>query len=192
MIEDFILVKDNVFPKEYCNAAIEYFLDMEKAGFAANRVQLRGEKPHEINDTNVALHGEDSVKIDGTQGLNSFFLEKFWTEVYPEYVQKYSIIDNFDEHKIYCIKLQRTRIGEAYHKWHCETETRDMSNRFMTFICYLNDIQEGGETEFLYYPKRIKAEMGKIILFPGHFTHTHRGNPPLTNEKYILTGWVEF
>jgi len=24
------------------------------------------------------------------------------------------------------------------------------------------------------------------------FTHTHRGNPPLSNAKYIVTGWTEF
>ena len=24
------------------------------------------------------------------------------------------------------------------------------------------------------------------------FTHTHRGNPPLTADKYIITTWVEF
>lgn len=24
------------------------------------------------------------------------------------------------------------------------------------------------------------------------FTHTHRGNPPISGTKYIITGWVEF
>jgi len=24
------------------------------------------------------------------------------------------------------------------------------------------------------------------------FTHTHRGNPPLSNTKYIMTGWLEY
>ena len=62
----------------------------------------------------------------------------------------------------------------------------------LTFILYLNDIEEGGETEFLYYSKRIKAEKGKLIMWPAGFTHTHRGNPPLTDVKYILTGWLEF
>ena len=51
---------------------------------------------------------------------------------------------------------------------------------------------EKGETEFLYYPTRIKPEEGKFILFPGSFTHTHRGNQPLSGDKYILTGWVEY
>ena len=84
------------------------------------------------------------------------------------------------------------RSGEGYHAWHCEDDSRDNATRILTFILYLNDVNEGGETEFLYYPKRIKAEAGKLILWPAGFTHTHRGNPPLSNTKYILTGWVEF
>jgi len=33
---------------------------------------------------------------------------------------------------------------------------------------------------------------GKLLMCPGYFTHTHRGNPPLNEDKYILTGWVEY
>jgi hypothetical protein len=29
-------------------------------------------------------------------------------------------------------------------------------------------------------------------VFPSGYTHTHRGNPPLSGEKIILTGWLEF
>ena len=29
----------------------------------------------------------------------------------------------------------------------------------------------------------------KGIMFPAGFTHTHRGNPPIGNPKYIATSW---
>jgi hypothetical protein len=57
-------------------------------------------------------------------------------------------------------------------------------------MVYLNDIVEGGETEFLHQRKRIKPKKGTVLLFPPYFTHTHRGNPPLSNEKYAITGWM--
>jgi len=31
-----------------------------------------------------------------------------------------------------------------------------------------------------------------MAIFPGYFTHTHRGNTPISNDKYIFTSWVLF
>ena len=59
------------------------------------------------------------------------------------------------------------------------------------FVCqlYLNDNFDGGETEFLYQNRREEAVAGDVIMFPAGFTHTHRGNPPIGNSKYIATSW---
>jgi hypothetical protein len=56
-------------------------------------------------------------------------------------------------------------------------------------MVYLNDVDEGGETEFLYQQVKIKPKRGTVVIWPGGFTHLHRGNPPLKN-KYIATGWL--
>ena len=59
----------------------------------------------------------------------------------------------------------------------------------MVVQLYLNTINEGGETEFLYVNKRIPAVEGRLVIFPTGYAHTHRGNPPIGQEKYILTSW---
>jgi hypothetical protein len=65
-------------------------------------------------------------------------------------------------------------------------------NRVFAFTLYLNDVTEGGETEFLYQKCRIKPVQNRFVLWPAAITHIHRGNPPLSNDKYILTGWSEY
>jgi hypothetical protein len=65
-------------------------------------------------------------------------------------------------------------------------------SRVLVFTLYLNDVEEGGETEFLYLSKRVQPKTGRMVIWPAGFTHTHRGNPPLKGDKYIITGWVEF
>ena len=54
---------------------------------------------------------------------------------------------------------------------------------------YLNDVKKGGETEFLNQNERIEPKAGRICIFPADFPYVHRGNPPLQEDKYILTSW---
>lgn len=86
-------------------------------------------------------------------------------------------------------KLQRTFIGGGFHSWHFEDMILACAGRMLVWTIYLNDVAEGGETEFLYHSERHKAEEGKIVIFPANYMCAHRGNPPLSNTKYILTGW---
>jgi len=87
------------------------------------------------------------------------------------------------------IKLQRTPLTGGYSVWHAEQNPGPPSNRALAWLVYLNDIEEGGETEFLYQKHRQKAEKGTLVVWPAGFTHVHRGNPPLSEEKFVLTGW---
>ena len=57
---------------------------------------------------------------------------------------------------------------------------------------YLNTVEEGGETEFLYQSMRVSPVQGTMLLWPAPWTQTHRGNPPLKGTKYIITTWLEF
>ena len=90
------------------------------------------------------------------------------------------------------LKMQKTPPGGGYHVWHCENNGAESANRCLVWIMYLNDVHEGGETEFLYQSQRIQPTAGTIVVWPAGFTHMHRGNPPLSEDKYILTGWTYF
>lgn len=87
-------------------------------------------------------------------------------------------------------KLQKTSPGGGYHVWHCESASIDTANRVLAWMIYLNDMPDGeGETEFYYQKRRINPTKGTMLIWPGHFTHMHRGLTVLTQDKYILTGW---
>ena len=86
--------------------------------------------------------------------------------------------------------VQRTLPGEGFHIWHCE-QGPPAPNRCAVWSVYLNDVKEGGETEFLYQNIRVKPKEGSLLIFPANYTYMHRGNPPLKDAKYIITGWFE-
>jgi hypothetical protein len=95
------------------------------------------------------------------------------------------------------INLQKYQAGRGgYHHWHSELyphpsdPRQDSLHRVLVFMYYLNDVQVGGETEFLYQGKKLAPRAGSLVLFPTDFTHTHRGRVPESADKYILTSWV--
>lgn len=88
-------------------------------------------------------------------------------------------------------KWQKTNIKtKGFSDWHTEQSLRQSGLRVLVWSIYLNDVEYGGETEFLYQGKRYKPKTGDFLMWPAGVTHLHRGNPPLSNTKYILTGWL--
>ena len=90
------------------------------------------------------------------------------------------------------VKLQKTPVKGGYSVWHSEQGAGGASTRVISWLLYLNDVEDGGETEFLYQGFKQKATKGTLVVWPAAYTHTHRGNPPYSNEKYVITGWGHF
>jgi hypothetical protein len=119
-------------------------------------------------------------------------------------------IDNFDECGTpYVGELMRTmyRAGQinvqkylqasgGYHHWHSEIYPQNASceslHRALLFQFYLNDVAEGGETEFYYQQRKIAARQGRLIIAPAGFTHSHKGHVAASGDKYIATSWILF
>ena len=88
-------------------------------------------------------------------------------------------------------QIQKYIKYDGFYKWHSDERiNNEKSSRTITFLWYLNDIDEGGETYF--YNGKVKPEAGKLILFPATWTYNHKGNMPKSHDKYIITGWVSY
>ena len=92
------------------------------------------------------------------------------------------------------IKIQMYPPTGGYFVWHCERTNPcgDVGRRLLVFMTYLNDVEDGGETEFLYQNLKVKPEKGKTLIWPSEWTHTHRGLTSKSESKFIVTGWFEF
>jgi hypothetical protein len=85
--------------------------------------------------------------------------------------------------------MQRYLPGEGFSSYHCERASLKYSNRILVWMLYLNDVTDGGETEFFYQHHFEEPKQGKLVVFPSDWTHLHRGITSPTQTKYILTGW---
>jgi hypothetical protein len=194
-IKDFIGVFPNAIPDEDCDKIIKFYEKLESLEDPniTNRQKFEGTSP--INkDTGMTFisHHTGTFYEQTANTIFSSFNNNFWN-CYDEYTKKYGILQNINSHQFYNnVKIQKTIPTGGYHQWHCEHDGRVQGSRLLLVIGYLNDVEEGGETEFLYQSRRIPAKKGTIMICPSGFTHTHRGNPPLSGDKYIINGWIEF
>jgi len=79
--------------------------------------------------------------------------------------------------------------NEGFYDYHNDFYISDKNHRIFTYIWYLNTIEIGGETEIMD-KELIKPESGKLLIFPTCWTYPHRGLMPISNDKYIVTGWI--
>lgn len=187
-IEDFIGIFPNAMLDEHCDFYVDFFKNKNLASQTFNR-QSKGYSSIE-KDTEVYNFDDPLTLHDSYKDCNHF-TEPLWN-CYNLYAERYGILSTFSRHKVLDIKIQRTKPKQGYHIWHCENGSPLTCKRLLLVIGYLNDVEEGGETEFLYQGVRIKPTKGTIIICPAAFTHTHRGNPPLRGDKYIINTWIQY
>ena len=187
-INNFIGVYDNYITKDDCNKAIKLYEEQNKFNNTVNRIG--GEKAS-------VLQKQDQQYF--AFGNN---IDIWWEELKPmmlnfdlawnHYVKNVGADDAYGvPFHFTCLKIQKTLPTEGYHVWHIEHgHGFENESRAFVFSIYLNDVEEGGETEFLHFSKRVKPKTGRIVIWPAAFPYLHRGNPPLSGEKYILTSWM--
>ena len=188
-INNFIGVYDNYVTPEECNKAIKLYEDQNKFNNTLNRINFekasildKQDKQYFANGGNIDVWWED---------LRSMIFN--FDIAFKHYIQNTGAESAYNGGPFYYtgLKIQKTLPTEGYHVWHIEHQKGfEMEPRAFVFSIYLNDVEDGGETEFLHFSKRVKPKTGRIVIWPAAFPYLHRGNPPLSGEKYILTSWM--
>lgn len=192
--DNFIYVADNVITSEACQKIIDTFEYLHAGNLTYSRQDPENyQDPITKKDTSTNLA---EMTLEGMgKGIYDTTINAIRSSILS-YVEKYEVgMTQRNENGDYSLidlnfKVQRTKPSEGYHVWHCENSSTENYGRVLTWILYLNDVKEGGETELLHLSERITPKEGRLAVFPAGWTHTHRGNPPLSNTKYVVTGWV--
>lgn len=64
--------------------------------------------------------------------------------------------------------------------------------RYLVFLWYLNDVAQGGETEFCDLGIKVFPRVGRLLMFPPYWMFQHAGRPTLSNDKYIVSTYLMF
>ncbi len=179
-------VKGWFIDESICQGVIDYFENNKQ-------LHVQGTTTGGVDETvkkstDLGMQVNDDLPI----ALKSYFNAQY--EVLNEYKKLFPQLDKLIGRWTITegANIQKYLPNEGYFAVHCENLTIASSSRMLVFSTFLNNVDDGGETEFPDEQLRVKAEAGLTIFFPPAWTHPHRGIVSPTQTKYIITGWYSF
>lgn len=96
------------------------------------------------------------------------------------------------------LRIKRYRPGgQDQFAPHVDVGDHASARRFLAALLYLNDVEEGGETEFLpwgddHVRRSWFPRAGTLLVFPPLWPWLHAGRPPISGPKHILSTYLHY
>ena len=195
-LNNFVFVKEDAFSSKFCDEVIQDFELYKNTGRARAGQSGVGIDNTVKNTTDLNILDFPELKAKYNVELNNTFnyllSEEYLGQLpFQEEFGKSTLFFSPTFYEIFQIQKYDQNKGH-YNGWHAETGDFEMSRRMFVFILYLNDVNEGGETELLYTGLKVKPQKGKLLIHPASYPFVHKGHTPISDSKYILTTWLSY
>ena len=195
--DPYVYIEDDVFTSEFCKHVIDKFENDTRPewGITGSGQDFSIKKSKDLRITDLPdWQQEDGIFhetlqygiVNYTKHINSNISLISRTTNFP-----ISLNPVQHAHGDTCTdcgyQIQKTAPGDGY-TWHDDFQvTLNNGIRHLTFIFYLNDVDEGW-TQF-YNGDQVEPKTGRLLIFPATWTYIHQGYPP-KQDKYLVTGWI--
>lgn len=183
--QDFIVVYRGLTP-ELCDAVIAQFKnDPSKWQGKIGRRE------------DASIHQEQTKNSWDLEILNEAEWKNIFQQIHREiqtcmadYLARSPVLTSFPL-QVTGYKIQMYPKNQGYFRWHADSLGRNARNRVAAMVLYLNDVEQGGETEFFHQQLKITPKAGNLLLFPAGWNYMHCGHTPESNDKYIISSFIK-
>lgn len=181
-LRDLIVEFDNFVSKENCDILIDWF---QNHPHSHHMGMITGD----VNNVNIDFKKATQLHLTPEDSVSDLM-----TSIIFGAYQAYSNIRPSPAVNI-CAKDYSIRIynkGDGFFKKHIDQTAGPNVTRLLAIIIYLNDVCDGGETEFPTYEVKVSPKVGKVLIFPCNYLFPHQGNMPISDDKYIATAFINY
>lgn len=179
---DLVKIYDDVLEPEICGFLVNAFDNLEQS-----HERIENDRKPNFTQLNLTECSKTSPELDG---VHQYLIKKTFEhrDLYYEFIDKRCFPDShaFEQFRIKKYKPD----GNDAFDCHVDVMDHPSARRFLAFLWYLNDVDEGGETVFK--DLEIKPKTGKLLVFPPMWMFPHIGKPPISGEKYILSTYLHY
>jgi hypothetical protein len=183
-IEHCIQVFDDALPAEFCAQMVESFQRTGHLHVPNGRGYRRGFDASAWTELNISPLAD--------AGFKGLFIKQI-DEHLARYNERLGLtLPVPNRPRIEDIRIKRYRAGSDERFEPHFDALDDKANRFLVFLWYLNDVAEGGETEFCNLGIKVAPRTGRLLMFPPYWMFQHAGLAPISNDKYIVSTYLLF
>lgn len=103
------------------------------------------------------------------------------------YVNDYAMRYEFRFTEMEWLQVLRYEPGDHYKAHH---DAGVGVPRVVSAVLYLNDVPEGGETEFIHFGDKVTPAAGRLVVFPSNYAYSHAARTPAVGRKYAVAYWM--
>ena len=178
----------NLENNKLCNEITSFFernKNLQKTGVSGQGINLKIKKT-----TDIYINPENLKKPQFQ------ILQKYINELHKcflDYQNQWTFLKSMLK-TVYVpgFNIQKYSPGGHYASVHSERTSLETLHRLFAWMTYLNDVDDGGQTNFSHYGIKINPETSKTLIWPAEWTHAHTGEVLKSGTKYIVTGWIHF
>ena len=178
----------NLENNKLCNEITNFFEHNKNLQMPG--VSGMGRNPKIKKTTDIAVHPNDLKKP------KFVILKQYIDELYKcflDYQNQWPFLKTMlKTAHVPSFNIQKYSRGDHFASLHSERTTLNTLHRLFAWMTYLNDVNDGGQTNFSHYGIKIKPKTGKTLIWPAEWTHAHTGEILKSGTKYIITGWIHF
>lgn len=181
-LKDLIRIYENSLESDVCDFLVNLF---EQVTEKHERHDNSG-KPNFLQ-FNFTENREISSEVNN---VHNYIIKKVfeYRDKYYEYVDKRVFPEDHALEQFRIKKYEPNGIDRF--DTHVDVVEYGTARRYLSFLWYLNDVEEGGKTVFKEI--EIKPKKGTLMMFPPLWMYPHRGEPPISNSKYIMSTYLHY
>lgn len=174
-LTDYIRVYDDVLTTSHCEL-LNLIFDMSK------NVEVVENEVMDFRQLNLNQHNHTLIS-DLLQPIRTC-LTKYKNDVETHFPTNSLALEEFR------IKCYNGGTNQQFRK-HVDVGDINSSRRYLSFLFYLNDDFEGGDTKF-FDDYTITPKCGSVLIFPPTWQYPHAGLPVDRGKKYILSTYLHY
>ena len=183
LLSDYCVYIEDHMPKNICNDVVNLFESADTADIERRTTPNNIPRLSQLNFTKKSYLNEELFKVVCNYLLSAVDHYKHNIKSFYAFAPRNLYFEHF--------RIKRY-ISEDEDQFDTHVDVTNVLDecRYLSFMWYLNDVIEGGETEFTELDFKIQPKAGALIMFPPIWMFPHKGHLLNSGKKYLLSTYL--